>query len=496
MKINPITSTAQNYAIKQKSQDKVCVVSNPKELLANKSSAYYGRDLLAFKAQSPLAEKLIKTSRIEKALAGSLAKIETGDFLAIGKSINSIKNAVKNFIPNYTLPIKSIGMCEIPDIKETAVILKGPTPLCHIWNLSDEIIRINGLWGLENNGSMWIEEGDRIGLGNTWIELKTNDSEAASTLNNDSFEYFNFEDLLKVTAKQHNAKLLAQIFNPKNSPKTKNNLSFDKIGGQDEVIKALKRNILFPLKFPEAFDGFMMNRGAVLYGPPGTGKTLIAKTLGVESNASVFEMCATDMQDKYVGGSEKNCRDLFQKAVDAQPSIIYLDEFEALGKTRGGQDVHGDKLLNQFLSLMSELEKNNDRVYVIASTNRIQDIDPAILRSGRFALKLEVKQPDLAGTKQILDIHSKGKPIDENLDYDAIAQKMFAKKMSGADIAVTVKEAASNAFERSGIYKSMEEGRYTPEMLHYFRITMDDFNKAIDAFTSETKKRNPVGFIK
>lgn len=493
MKINPIISVTNTFTSKKLKQKEN--VTNPQKTNLTSSKAYYGQDLVVFKGQIPPTEKSLKALRIGKLLSGAMTKLQTGDVLVFGKSMDVMKKAMEEFVPDFTLPIKNLGFCISKDVDETFLLLKGMGDESKLWSLSEDVIRINGIWGVEKFDSMWLEEGDHIGLGGTWVQL-TNNGEDVEYLNDDNFKYFRCVEQLNEFSKNYNKKLVANIFKQNKTENVKKNFSFDKIGGQDEVIKSLKRNILFPLKHPEAFEGFMMNRGAVLYGPPGTGKTLIAKTLGVESNASVFEMCATDMQDKYVGESEKNCRELFKKAVDAQPSIIYLDEFEALGKSRGGQDVHGDKLLSQFLSLMSDLEKNNDRVYVIAATNRIEDIDPAILRSGRFALKLEVKQPDLAGTRQILDIHSKGKPMDEKLDYDSIAQKMFAKKMSGADIAVTVKEAASNAFEREGIYKSMEEGRYTPEMLEYFRITAEDFDKAIDSFSSGAKQRNPIGFGK
>ena len=282
-----------------------------------------------------------------------------------------------------------------------------------------------------------------------------------------------------------------------NKPPVKSNQlnGFAAIGGQDRTIDSLKKSILFPLKYPEVFDGFMVSRGAILYGPPGTGKTLLAKTLAAESGASVFELCGTDLADKWVGGSEKNCRELFQKAVEAQPSIIYFDEIDALGKKRG-DDKYADKLLAQFLSLMSDLEKRNDNVYIIGSTNRKEDLDPAFVRSGRFGALLEVKAPDLEGTKQILAIHTKGKPIDKDFDIDLISKKMFAKKMTGADIAATVKEAFSHALERTGIYESMDSGRFSPEMKNYLMINNEDFISAISEFKANANQRNPIGYNK
>ena len=140
------------------------------------------------------------------------------------------------------------------------------------------------------------------------------------------------------------------------------------------------------------------------------------------------------------------------------------------------------------------IEKNGDNVFVIGSTNRVEDIDPAVLRSGRFGLTLTVNPPDLEGTKHILDIHTKGKRIDRKVDKNAIAEKMYKKQMTGADIAEMVTKAFSHALERSGIYASMESGRFSPQQLDYFSIKTEDFEKAIDSFKNNVKKRNPIGF--
>ena len=248
------------------------------------------------------------------------------------------------------------------------------------------------------------------------------------------------------------------------------------------------------MKYPEVFKNNSMNHGVILYGPPGTGKSLIAEALANESGAAVFKLCATDLTSKYVGESEKNWRNLFEEAKNMEPSIIYIDEFDAIARQRGGIDTYGDKLINQLLSLMSNVEKNKDNVYLIAATNNYGALDPAIMRSGRFGLHLEIKAPDLEGTKEILKIHTKNKPMAKDFDIDKTAEIMYSKKMTGADIAAVIDNSYSNALDRLGFYKSMEEGRFTTSMMNYFDITEADLIKAINNFDNKNPKRNPVGF--
>ena len=237
----------------------------------------------------------------------------------------------------------------------------------------------------------------------------------------------------------------------------------------------------------------MPSTGAILAGIPGTGKSLIAKTLIAEAGVSGFEECATEMQGQYVGQSEHNCIDLFKKATDAQPSIIFLDEIDALGKNRG-KDVHGDKLLNQFLYCMNEIEKNGDKVFVIGATNKPECLDEAFTRGGRFDLILECKAPDLKGTKQIIDIHTKEIPLKKDFDKDKLAEKMYAKKMTGADIAAVTRNAYFEALNRHGITKSMKERRFSPQMMDYFSLNEQDFENAITKYKNSSKNRNPIGF--
>ena len=188
---------------------------------------------------------------------------------------------------------------------------------------------------------------------------------------------------------------------------------------------------------------------------------------------------------------------LFDAARENQPSIIFIDEFDAVAKKRGGADGYGDKVVNQILTLMSDVEKNGDDIYVVAATNNQDALDAAITRSGRFGKHIEVKAPDTQeAITHIFNIHTKNKALADDLDKDALTKKLLAQKATGADIAHIVNAAHENAFERAGIYEKMENGTFENADIEKLRITDADFNKAIDGFTNKENKRQPIGFNK
>ena len=168
---------------------------------------------------------------------------------------------------------------------------------------------------------------------------------------------------------------------------------------------------------------------------------------------------------------------------------------DSLARQRGSGDVHADSLLNKVLHSMTKLQ--GEEVYLIAATNNIDLLDKAFLRSGRFGAQIKIGAPDLKGTEQIFDIHLKDK-LDKNLDKSKIIETMHSLKMVGADIAVAISEAYENAFERLGIEKAMDDGRYTPEMLDYLELTQADFDVAFKNFKERNSKqiRNTIGFNK
>ena len=271
-------------------------------------------------------------------------------------------------------------------------------------------------------------------------------------------------------------------------------IMFSDIGAQDENIKALEQNVIFPVMYPDFYKGFRINKGILLYGPPRCGKTMLALALSNELGVNFIKLGANDLTHSHVGKTEENWRNLFKNAIENQPSIIFIDEIDSIARTRGGASDtarHQDDIVNQLLTLMSDLEKSDDMVFVIAATNRPELLDKALINSGRFGLALEVKMPDIEGTKQIYDIYEKGKPLDNDIDKDKICKKMFENHFSGSDIAETFYAAHSCALDRLGIYEKMRNRTVNKVDLDNFKINMVDMENAVEklaknasAFTS------------
>ena len=256
-------------------------------------------------------------------------------------------------------------------------------------------------------------------------------------------------------------------------------VSWDDVGGLDEVKERLKESVEWPLTMPDRFEHFGVKppRGIVLFGAPGTGKTLIAKAIAHEAKANFITVKGPELISKWVGESEKAIREVFKKAKQASPSIIFLDEFESIAGARTpnsgeGSDV-SNRVVNQMLSSMDGVE-SMEGVIVIAATNRPEMIDPALLRSGRFERVMHIPPPDHASLRKILKIHSKGMPLGK-FDLDSLADKM--QNFTGADVEAVCREAAliaMRAEKKSVAKKHFEEAiarvrpTITPDMIEYY----------------------------
>ena len=274
------------------------------------------------------------------------------------------------------------------------------------------------------------------------------------------------------------------------------NLKFSDIGAQDEAIKMLKKKILFPIKYPEAFKNNNMEHCFLLYGPPGTGKTLLSEALVNETKAHFIKLNANELTSKWVGETEENWRNLFKGAFENQPSIILIDEFDGIAAKRGHGDVYNDKVVNQILGLISDIEKNDHKIYIIATSNRLDMIDKAMLRAGRFGTQIEVKSPQSKeDVLQILNIHLNKKPhANESIDKNKIAEILFEEKATGADIASIVNNAFENAKDRNNLFEKMDNGTFKTSDMKNIKIIQSDFDKVINEFSSKNKKVKTIGF--
>jgi len=218
---------------------------------------------------------------------------------------------------------------------------------------------------------------------------------------------------------------------------------WDDVGGLDDVKRVLKETIEWPLKYPELFDHMKTNpsKGILLYGPPGTGKTFLAKAVASESEVNFISVKGPALLSKWVGESEKGIREVFKKAKQASPCIVFFDELDAIAPIRGAStDSHvTERVISQFLTEMDGIEELKG-VIVLAATNRMDIVDPALLRAGRFDLQMELPIPDTKACLEIFNIHTRGKPLAAGVDIKALADSTDG--LVGADIEAICRRAS------------------------------------------------------
>jgi len=249
------------------------------------------------------------------------------------------------------------------------------------------------------------------------------------------------------------------------TPKVK----WDDIGGLSDVKESLREVVEWPLTHPEYFEEFGIKppKGVLLYGPPGTGKTLLAKAVANEAQANFISVKGPELISKWVGESEKHIREIFRKARQAAPTVIFFDEFDAIASSRGlHASSTGDSIVNQLLTEIDGIEELG-QVVVIAATNRKDLIDPSLLRPGRFDRHIEIGMPDLKTREEIFKVHTKNMPLSKDVNLKELAKKTEGK--TGADIESICREAAMLAIGEIRNKKRKKK-----------EVTMKDFEKALE----------------
>ncbi len=254
---------------------------------------------------------------------------------------------------------------------------------------------------------------------------------------------------------------------------------YEDIGGLDKEIEKIREMVELPLKYPELFQrlGIDPPKGVILYGPPGCGKTLLAKAVATESEANFFAINGPEITSKYYGESEAKLREIFRRAEENAPSIIFIDELDSIAPKR--EEVTGEaekRVVAQLLTLMDGL-KSRGQVIVIGATNRIEAVDPALRRPGRFDREIEIRIPDEKGRLEILKIHTRGMPLADDVDLKYLAS--ITHGYTGADLKALCREAAMKALRRylPLIQDNMDEG-IPQEILDKMVVTMKDFMEA------------------
>ncbi|MBN2155749.1 MAG: CDC48 family AAA ATPase [Candidatus Lokiarchaeota archaeon] len=254
---------------------------------------------------------------------------------------------------------------------------------------------------------------------------------------------------------------------------------YDDIGGLTEEIQKVREMIELPLRHPELFNrlGIEPPKGVLLYGPPGTGKTLLAKAVAHETNAHFINLSGPEIMSKFYGQSEENLRNVFKEAQEKAPSIIFIDELDSIAPKRG--ETQGDverRVVAQLLALMDGLDPRGN-VVVIGATNRQNALDPALRRPGRFDREIEIGVPDKKGRLEILQIHTRGMPLADDVDLNYYAQKTHG--FVGADLQMIGKEAAMKTLRRILPDLKLEEDEIPLELLESLSVTKADFDGAL-----------------
>jgi transitional endoplasmic reticulum ATPase len=256
-------------------------------------------------------------------------------------------------------------------------------------------------------------------------------------------------------------------------------ITYDELGGLKNEILKIREMVELPMRHPELFDkiGVEAPKGVLLYGPPGTGKTLLAKAVAGETNAHFISLSGPEIMGKFYGESEERLREIFTQAEENSPSIIFIDEIDSIAPKR--DEVSGDvekRIVSQLLTLMDGM-KSRGKVVVIAATNRPDSIDPALRRPGRFDREIEIGIPDDKERFEILSIHTRGMPIEDEVNLKQISKTTHG--FVGADLEVLSKEAAMRSLRRILPEIDLDEEKVSSEILQKIQITSEDFRDAL-----------------
>ncbi len=285
--------------------------------------------------------------------------------------------------------------------------------------------------------------------------------------------------IVKVTAETRLTILSEPAPEGKGVPRT----TYEDIGGLHEEIQRVREMVELPLRHPELFQrlGIEPPKGVLLYGPPGCGKTLLARAVANEAEANFFSINGPEIMSKFYGESEARLREIFQQAQQNAPSIIFIDELDAIAPKR--EEVTGEverRVVAQLLALMDGLSGRGN-VIVIGATNRPGALDPALRRPGRFDREIEIGVPDKQGRYEILQIHTRGMPLAEDVDLKKLAEMTHG--YTGADLAALCRETAMKALRRYLPQINLEEERIPPEVLEKMEVKMEDFLNAYKEIT-------------
>ena len=489
----------QNNVVKMQ-QDPL---TSPKSEL---SSYSYGMDLVHRTSPSFKGSEISKTALalaqqfpVEERLASFFQILKHGDIILVGKNFNEAQKALKNHLSKFGQVIKKEYFIKDDKLKNYYAFTKNALGDIEILNVNDKkLFYTTGgkRYYLDPGDSFYITNNDTVEYGTDVLHLKEKPKADLSFHRHIFAKTFDMSKSVQNDLANLNKKTVTSlILESKGAPK---GVKFTDIGGQAKAIKELKKSILFPVSNPDAYTNDDITRGFILYGPAGTGKTELCRALANEAGMNSSYISGTSVQSKWVGESEANVRAWFDELKLNQPSIGIIDEIDAITANRTGQDVYGDKLVDQILTCMTDIYNQGDDVFILGLTNKYDKLDPAIKRAERFSKHILVGEPDRDGVAEIFKIHTRNRKLDPNLNIDELVDTMYKDKVVGSDIKFITKLAKENMFERLGIYEKMENKTFQPSDMDNAYLTQEDFQNAIKEFREQHRgsSRNPIGFNK
>ena len=265
-------------------------------------------------------------------------------------------------------------------------------------------------------------------------------------------------------------------------------VSFEDLGGMAELKEQIKMQIIYPMQKPEIYEAYgkKIGGGILLYGPPGCGKTHLARATAGELGANFFSLALNEILDMYVGNSEKNLAELFNTARERAPSVLFIDEVDALGGKRSNHNSSATRwLVSQFLTEMDGIASNNDKLLVLGATNEPWNVDTALRRPGRFDRVMFVPPPDREARVEILKIHTRERNVDSGIRWEKLASK--TEFFSGADLLQLVEQATERA-----VADALRSGNLRPVNLKDFQAALRDRKPSTKEWLR--RSRNYVNF--